>query len=52
MESARRQLVADGYYTLLLYEDLLPDGAVEVVATALGSAEQVAPGVWRIGLKD
>ena len=52
MESARRQLVADGYHTLLLYDALLPDGAVEVVAAALGSAEPVAPGVWRIGLKD
>jgi hypothetical protein len=50
MASARRQLVDDGYYTLLLYTDLLPDGAVERLSMGLGPVEQVAPGIWRVAL--
>lgn len=50
VESARRQLVASGYRHLLLYETRLPGGSVGRIADHLGPAQELAPGVWAIGL--
>jgi hypothetical protein len=51
MESARRQVLRDGYRTLLLYPDLLPEGAVQRFSEGLGRPVEVAPGVLAIALE-
>lgn len=50
VESARRQLVADGFRTLLLYSDLLPEGAVPALSDRLGPGEEVSTGIWMVRL--
>jgi len=49
--SARRQLVRDGYRSLLVYADRLPPGARDYLTPSLGPGRELAPGLWLFPLK-
>jgi hypothetical protein len=49
--SAQRQLIGDGYRSLLVYADRVPPGAVDHLTTSLGPGRELAPGLWLFPLK-
>lgn len=51
IDSARRQLLRDGYRHLLIYTARLPEGTRTRLESVLGPAVERAPGVWHLTLE-